>query len=234
MSIAVREAVESIATPAVCDRIVHRALHMAQELDVPAGGDRLQRFVGRHLRAAVAFVVDDDAADAVVRTLGPPVQMALPLEEITEVRPRTVPPEPDPVSISGDYKRLPPERRITLPVETRPCFFVGPQGERLDSLVRAFGLPVTRIEDAVSLLEAIEANTGTPVLLVIDGIEPSVQPTTVATVAPDLPAGSLVLLWGTSLGLETDLRRLAGSGPRWVRVEETDVATTVLEAAATR
>jgi hypothetical protein len=168
--------------------------------------------------------------------------MALPLEEITEVRPRSAPPqkaaqlelEPDPVSISGDYRRVPPERRITLPIETRPCLFVGPLGERRDSLARALGLPVTHIDDAVSLLESIEAMQGAPVLLVIDGIEPSVQPTTVATIAPDLPAGSLVLLWGSSPGLEIDLRRLAGAGPRWVRVEETDGATQVLEAAATR
>jgi hypothetical protein len=179
----------------------------------------------------VRFVLrDEDSADAVVRTLGPPLQM-VPNddEEVTGIRPISTPPGPREDDISGEYAKA--ARRPTMPIETRPFLFVGSSDDRLASLSSELGRPVARVLDAVGLLEAIEFAAGVPVVLVVDCVKPTVQPTTVATIAPDLPAGSSIVLWGAAPGLEVDLRRLVGAAMRWVTVDERVDASSVLEAA---
>ena len=46
----VREAIETVATPEVRIQILHRALHMAREHEIPTAGAALHRFVDQHLR----------------------------------------------------------------------------------------------------------------------------------------------------------------------------------------
>lgn len=67
----VREALSAIAAPTVATRVLHRALHLAGEHEIPAGGSRLRRFVERHLHAGTSFVLGVDLADTLVEQLAP-------------------------------------------------------------------------------------------------------------------------------------------------------------------
>lgn len=67
----VREALHTIANREVAVRIITRALHHAQEQQIPAGGRRLRIFVDRHLRTATAFVLDEDSAEQLLAQLQP-------------------------------------------------------------------------------------------------------------------------------------------------------------------
>ena len=49
----VREAIETVATPEVRVQILHRALHMAREHEIPTAGEPLHRFVNKHLRTVL-------------------------------------------------------------------------------------------------------------------------------------------------------------------------------------
>ena len=62
----VREAIETVATPEVRIQILHRALHMAREHEIPQTGAALQGFVDKHLRTAMAFYLGNAAAEAVI------------------------------------------------------------------------------------------------------------------------------------------------------------------------
>jgi hypothetical protein len=72
----VREAIETVATPEVRVQILHRALHMAREHEIPAAGERMHRFVDKHLRTAMAFYLGNEATDAVMQNLEPMLTMA--------------------------------------------------------------------------------------------------------------------------------------------------------------
>jgi len=74
---------------------------------------------------------------------------------------------------------------------------------------------VQLIADVVELLEAFQG-VARPVV-VIDCMSPSIQPATIATVAPDLPEGSAVILWGAADTLFHQVESLADSTRRWLR-----------------
>jgi hypothetical protein len=57
----------------------------ARESGIPEGGDRLIRFVAEHLGPTLKERLGYDAADAILTSLEPIVQMAT--EEISQVRP---------------------------------------------------------------------------------------------------------------------------------------------------
>lgn len=80
----VREALATVAAPTVATRVLHRALHLAGEHEIPAGGSRLRRFVERHLHSGAAFVMGPDLADTLVEQLSP---LIAPLPSV-EPRPR--------------------------------------------------------------------------------------------------------------------------------------------------
>lgn len=66
---AVREGVRAVAAPAVAERIIKRALHLAGETQIPEGGSRLHRFVERHLVKAAGMVIGEDTAEMMAMTL---------------------------------------------------------------------------------------------------------------------------------------------------------------------
>ena len=81
----VREAIETVATPDVRVQILHRALHMAREHEIPEVGAPLHRFVDKHLRTAMAFYLGNEATEAVMANLEPMVSYA---EKVSSNPPR--------------------------------------------------------------------------------------------------------------------------------------------------
>jgi hypothetical protein len=226
----VREAIETVATPEVRVQILHRALHMAREHEIPTAGEPLHRFVDKHLRTAMAFYLGNEASDAVMQNLEPMLTLA---ERISSQPPRR--------SRSDETRKLNRDRQRSdvtradpsAPPETDtskyptmqpqgcalPMVFVATRNrERCDGIATQVGdsAAVQQIEDVVAFLDNLKATASLSPLVVIDCVEASVQPSTIATLAHELPKNSAVLVWGAT-EQHRDLTELATGDHGWLR-----------------
>jgi hypothetical protein len=240
----VREAIETVATPDVRVQILHRALHMAREHEIPQTGVPLHQFVDKHLRTAMAFYLGNEATDAVMQNLEPMVSYA---EKLSSNPPhKTV--RPDTTRRLGrDRQHSGVNRREVDPstLDTSKYPTVQPTGSalpmvfvatsnraRCDEIAEHVGAvaAVQQIEDVVAFLDNLKATASLSPMVVIDCVEASVQPSTIATLAHELPSGSAVLIWGAT-ERHRDLTDLVGGGQGWLRcgVEATpsDVAALI-------
>jgi len=227
----VREAIETVATPEVRVQILHRALHMAREHEIPAGGEPLQGFVDKHLRSAMAFYLGNAASDAVMQNLAPMLTFA---EKITSQPPRKTVRADDTRRLgrdrqySGVTKKPPPSASETdtskyptmQPLgSSLPMVFVATRSrERCAGIAKQIGATaaVQQIEDVVAFLDNLKATASLSPLVVIDCVEASIQPSTIATLAHELPRNSAVLIWGATQA-HRDLTDLANGDRNWLR-----------------
>lgn len=209
----VREAIEAVATPEVRQQIMHRALHMAHAHEVPKGGAPLREFIDRHLRSASAFYLGNEAADAIMEGVEPLILLA---EKIAARPPHRSASEREPTQRVGrerQYSGVTPKTDLPNENETDtskyprlqnaalPMVFVATRNQgRCEGIAETLGgtAAVQQIEDVVAFLDNLKATASLSPLLVIDCVESSVQPSTIATLAHELPKGSGVLLWGAT------------------------------------
>jgi len=209
----VREAIESVATPEVRVQILHRALHMAREHEIPAEGDRLHRFVDKHLRTAMEFYLGNAATDAVMQNLEPMLMFAEtvgsqpPQDGAREDPPQKLGRERASSGVSRKHSGHPSETSTSKyptiqPLGSAlPMVFVATRDRaRCDEIAKRVGpaAAVQQIEDVVAFLDNVKATASLSPLLVIDCVEASVQPSTIATLAHELPKSSAVLVWGAT------------------------------------
>jgi hypothetical protein len=241
----VREAIETVATPEVRMQILHRALHMAREPELPQSGPGLRTFVHKYLRTAMAFYLGDDATEEVMRNLEPMVALA---EKTSSTPPGGARRSDDTRRMGRDRPHSGVARREPVtPTETDtskyptvqplgsalPMVFVATRNrERCAEIAKHVGASaaVQQIEDVVAFLDNLKATASLSPLVVIDCVEASVQPSTIATLAHELPPSSAVLVWGAT-EQHRDLTDLATGDNGWLRcgVEATpsDVASLV-------
>ena len=229
----VREAIETVATPEVRLQILHRALHMAREHEIPQSGSALHQFVDKHLRTAMAFYVGGEATDAVMQNLEPMVSYA----ERLSSQPPSRSSRPDETrklgrqrQDSGVAAREPDDEAlldtskyptVSPTGSVLPMVFVATRSmERFGAIAAAVGdaAAVQQIEDVVSFLDNLKATASLGPLIVIDCVEASVQPGTIATLAHELPTGSAVLIWGAS-ERHQQLTDLAVGSQGWLRCD---------------
>ncbi|MGB5548380.1 MAG: hypothetical protein WCB63_05915 [Polyangiales bacterium] len=209
----IREAIETVATPEVRVQILHRAQHMAREHEIPEAGERLHRFVDKHLRTAMAFYLGNAATDAVMQNLEPMLTFA---ETIS-----SQPPQHE--ERHRAMQRLGRDRatsRVTSKVtddssdistskyptmqplgSALPMVFVATRDrKRCAEIAEKVGAAaaVQQIEDVVAFLDNVKATASLSPLVVIDCVRASVQPSTIATLAHELPKTSAVLIWGAT------------------------------------
>jgi len=209
----VREAIESVATPEVQVQILHRALHMAREHEIPGAGDRLHRFVDKHLRSAMEFYLGNAATDAVMQNLEPMLMFAEtigsqpPQDDAREDATRKLGRERASSGVSRKHSGHPSEPSTSKyptiqPLGSAlPMVFVATRDRaRYDEIAKKVGsaAAVQQIEDVVAFLDNVKATASLSPLLVIDCVEASVQPATIATLAHELPKNSAVLVWGAT------------------------------------
>lgn len=226
----VREAIETVATPDVRVQILHRALHMAREHEIPKAGPPLHRFVDKHLRTAMAFYLGSEAAEAVMTNLEPMVSYA---EKASSSPPHTKERGDDTKKLGRERQRSGLNRREIDPstLDTSKYPTVQPTGSALPMVFVATrsrarcaeiakrvgtAAAVQQIEDVVAFLDNLKATASLSPMVVIDCVEASVQPSTIATLAHELPRGSAVLIWGASES-HRDLTNLASGGQGWLR-----------------
>lgn len=229
----VREAIETVATPEVRVQILHRALHMAREHQIPQGGEPLFRFVDKHLRTAMAFYLGNDATEAVMQNLEPMVSYA---EKATSSPPHKTS-RPDDTRKLGrerQHSAVTPKERIdasTLDTSKYPTvqptgsalpmvFVATRSGTRCAEIAKHVGASaaVQQIQDVVAFLDNLKATASLSPMVVIDCVEASVQPSTIATLAHELPKGSAVLIWGATEA-HRELTDLATGGQGWLRCD---------------
>ncbi|KPK13744.1 MAG: hypothetical protein AMJ62_14525 [Myxococcales bacterium SG8_38] len=241
----VREAIETVATPEVRVQILHRALHMAREHEVPHSGEALRAFVRKHLRTAMAFYLGEDATEAVMQNLEPLVALA---EKTSSAPPKDKRRPDDTRRLGRERQRSGLTRKETpSPAETDtskyptvqplgsalPMVFVATRSaERCRQIQKHIGgrAAVQQIGDVVAFLDNLKATASLSPLVVIDCVEASVQPSTIATLSHELPESSAVLIWGAT-EQHRDLTDLAAGDEGWLRcgVEATpsDVAALI-------
>jgi hypothetical protein len=241
----VREAIETVATPEVRVQILHRALHMAREPQLPKSGETLLTFVHKYLRTAMAFYLGDDATEEVMRNLEPMVALA---EKTSSAPPSGARRSDDTRRIGRDRQRSGVAHRAppsSAEIDTSkyptvqslgsalPMVFVATRNrQRCAEIAKHVGASaaVQQIEDVVAFLDNLKATASLSPLLVIDCVEASVQPSTITTLAHELPENSAVLVWGAT-EQHRDLTELATRDNGWLRcgVEATpsDVASLV-------
>ncbi len=226
----VREAIETVATPEVRVQILHRALHMAREHEIPAAGERMHRFVDKHLRTAMAFYLGNEAAEAVMQNLEPMLTMAEkvstpPHEGRRREETRRLSRERaasgvtlrDPLD-DGDTSKYPTVQPLGSAL---PMVFVATKSrKRCEEIAKHVGdaAAVQQIEDVVAFLDNLKATASLSPMVVIDCVEASVQPSTIATLAHELPKNSAVLVWGATEH-HRDLTDLAGRDRGWLRCD---------------
>jgi hypothetical protein len=227
----VREGIETVATPEVRVQILHRALHMAREHEIPAEGVALHRFVDEHLRTAMAFYLGNEASDAVMQNLEPMLSYA----ERLSSKPPTKTARPDPTrpllrerqqSSVSRKERVDPSMLDTSKYPTvqptgtsLPMVFVATRSRtRCEEISERVGsaAAVQQIEDVVAFLDNLKATASLSPMVVIDCVEASVQPSTIATLAHELPHGSAVLVWGAT-EQDRELTELANGDHGWLR-----------------
>jgi len=211
----IREAIEAVAAPEVRFQIMHRALHMAREHEIPPSGEPLHTFVDKHLRTATAFYLGNEAAEAIMKNLEPLVSLAQevasqpphrragrsePTQRMRRDRQHSGISAKDQVSDESDtdtskYPRVQPLGSAL------PMVFVATRNRERCTGIEAHlkdAAAVQQIEDVVAFLDNLKATASLSPLVVIDCVEASVQPSTIATLAHELPKGSGVLLWGAT------------------------------------
>lgn len=226
----VREAIETVATPDVRLQILHRALHMAREHEIPQAGAALHRFVDNHLRTAMAFYLGNEATEAVMANLEPMVSYA---EKVSTNPPGGSGRPDDTRPLGRERQRSGLSRREVDPsmLDTSKYPTVQPSGsalpmvfvatrssERCAEITKRVGetAAVQQIEDVVSFLDNLKATASLSPMVVIDCVEASVQPSTIATLAHELPSGSSVIVWGAS-EQHHELTELATGDQGWLR-----------------
>jgi hypothetical protein len=229
----VREAIETVATAEVRVQILHRALHMAREHEIPVTGEPLHRFMDKHLRTAMAFYLGNEATDAVMQNLEPMLTLA---DKISSQPPRATVRADETRKLGRDRQHSGVTRKdpvLPLEIDTSKYPTMKPQGsalpmvfvatrnrERCEGIAKKVGdaAAVQQIEDVVAFLDNLKATASLSPLVVIDCVEASIQPSTIATLAHELPRSSAVLVWGAT-EQHRDLTDLATQDRGWLRCD---------------
>lgn len=224
--LAIVEATEGVASPEMAKRIVNEALAAAGLDQPPTRSSELARFARGQLRRALSVVLGRDAADVVEEAVlaiasrldGAPAPGATRelLEETTGVRWTD---RPDTV-VGPDAHATTPPTPVTTSASDRTILVATTDALRVTVIERAAKTKaaIARVDDLMSLIDAAQSEAGAGLLVIVDCLAPSVQLPTLAIVAPDLPRGARVVLWGisddgwlelASIAGESELRRFA-------------------------
>lgn len=175
-----REALDRLATPEVRDRILTQALVEATLADVPDDPSSFGSFACGSLREAVARVLGEDEASAVIADLSPAFAQ-------------------DGSSTSSGVRRR-KGASLAAPRTDAPVVLVASHdAAAVDVLVSRLKerAKVIAAYDVFALLEAASRHLTSPLTVLLDDGMPAVRPSTLATLARVLPPGTRIIVWGT-------------------------------------
>lgn len=199
---AVSEALAAFAAPGLCGEMLSLALSVASLQVVPEDVVELQRFLDGPLRTVVAGYLGDDAADAVAEDLAPLLMMLK-----SQVRP----------SSRADREDVSEVRRTPTPMPSLgpPMVLLATlDGPRLRGLTRGLeGVASVRLAEHVfALASALDARPHRLPLVVIDLAAAPFDGAGLGALAPLLPSGARIVLWGDPRRFEKAIERLRRAG----------------------
>ncbi|MDQ3037752.1 MAG: hypothetical protein M3Y87_35490 [Myxococcota bacterium] len=224
----VREALESVASPEVVERIVAMALVAARRTTIPEDAPPFSRFVDGPLRDVVVQTLGVPEYEVIAERLGHVLQMAT-----SQVRPREAPRPIAPPVLDDDSwdedsrvrfsDKRPGSSRLVLELDDPGYVLERPRATTTPSTVLLLTLDPLLVADTESRLSArvlrihvtgdllaALASAPRPIALVVDAALPSIDVPTVAALSSAFPEGTVVVLWGMS---ERQKERLATMFP---------------------
>ena len=202
---AVREAIGAFAAPDMRDQILGLALSIASLGDVPERIEELQQFIEGPLRTVVAGFLGEDVADAVAADLAPMLVLLT-----SQVRPRTPPRDED----TGVRRTPTPAPRAAAPL----VLLATMNASRLEEFSAGLlGFAAVRVADHVfALAAALETAGKNPPLVVIDLEAAPFDAAGLVALAPLLPTGTRLVLWGDPTRYRMAIERLRRAGITFV------------------
>lgn len=199
---AVREALGAFASPVMRDEMLALALSVANTGEVPDDIEALQRFLDGPLRTVVSGYLGEDAADAVAADLAPMVAVLT-----SQVRPKRETPVDE---ITGVRCTPTPIPRVVAPI----VLLASMNGSRFRALAKGLeGIAVVRVAEHVFALAAgLDGHTGRLPLVVVDLAAAPFDSACLCALAPLLPIGTRVVLWGDATRFERSIERLRRGG----------------------
>ncbi|MEM7447950.1 MAG: hypothetical protein AAF355_06900 [Myxococcota bacterium] len=219
---AIQEALDAVVSEFVRDELLRAALANAGLSSLPHVGRRLYVFVEKYLYSVVVERLGEDVSGEVLSMLLPMLQMAGgDEEEISDVISRPSLQHEAPIGgTTSEFSNTLTERSTVRTQQAPiPAVLLGTQDDaraRDLQFLLDTTTPIIRVSDAVDLLERAQ-RIGPQPLIVLDCLFPAVQPSTVAALAPELPLGAVVVLWGMDERTEKQLADLARDVENWVR-----------------
>jgi hypothetical protein len=211
----VREALGAFAAPAVRDEMIALALSIASVPDVPDDVEECQRFVSGVLRTVVSGYLGEDVADAVAADLAPMLLLLT-----SQVRPATREERElsEQQNMRGEITQV---RRTPTPLP-RPAAAVvllaTLNAERVSSLGKGLdGVAAVRVAEHVfALAAALDARPHRLPLVVIDLDAAPFDAAGLGALAPLLPTGTRMVLWGDQARFSKAIERLRRGGIEFV------------------
>jgi hypothetical protein len=232
--LALEESLSSFLSLPIQHQVITQTLSQSGFRQIPQEGPGMQIFI-QTLRKVLEQQVGHEVAGAVTAELMPFCSLA-PAQEDTLIRRRR--------KNKRSYEELKEytTQELRKVLSTRPpplikvsaVIVASADGQRIAQIRRCLGRrrEVQAVIDLLSLVDFVEKG---PVLLIVDFAAPTIQFTTLTTLAADLPAGSVVILWGAPTD-ETILSGASAVARHWYRcsgeAEPEDIAalcTLVLE-----
>ena len=240
------EAIDAVAAPHVRDAVISRALADAGLHAVPERGGVVLTFAQGPLKRALTQRLGEEICDEVLAQIAPLLkhashvgEPALRLSqrpqhqdvEATRLRTRRAPPSEemlaraasdeadalDDGSASGVYASAMSASAIgSLP----PIFLASSD----DAIARRLGGSLTGraivhpLGGLLELVDALESHELEAPVVLVDCGNPVLQVASLVALAPDLPAGTVVLVWGPSMNDDLSLRDAPDLTATWSRL----------------
>lgn len=205
------EAVETVVTPSIAAKLVSGALRSASLSGMPTDRDELEAFVEGPLYESLAFRLGDDEASMVVEGLAPILpRISDPLEQ-SQIRVTARP------ARSEEFEREP--QVVGEPLGVAIVASAHPRRRATLLADLSHDCVALQADDLMALFDQVNASVFAHPVLVLDCLAPSVNPISVATLIPDLPQGSSVVLWGATAALENEVVALGQGQGRFIRCE---------------
>lgn len=222
----IAEAIDAVATPEVRDRVIARALELANSDTVPDEGREVRVFIREYLASALEESLQKSMAQGVIDTLSPLMERTTGAE-MTGLNPMPQLAEPLPAApivqaTAQSSLREPARPKLRLaaappaPEGTlRTVVLFTSDEDRRDEIAQRLGdaAPVVHVDTSLAMLDALRDHGADGGVVVVDCAAPSIEPWALIALGGQIPAEARIFFWGPEPDLELELTHL--DGRRW-------------------
>jgi len=217
-----------VASPHVCDEVLHLALLMAGETTVPEEPEAARAFATGPLRHAITHFLGAETAHNIDTELEPVLTMASSQLRVSSAIIGSLYETMD----LGDEEQDEPSATRSVRRDVADAVVIAATTERslAAALERWLGprVQIETCDHVFAFISALEANANARGLVLIDTRKPAVDAATIAAMLPLLPEATRVVIWGRSEEAARIIGEVGERARSWVRcsadTSEDDVA----------